>query len=99
MQWREGVHSQLRAVVHTFLSLAEQILHMQQCNIKFITKQKDRKFFPPQTSQKGFSLFSSKKKCNKNMNIYSELTKLPLENCIQVWGPQHKKDAELLEQV
>lgn len=33
------------------------------------------------------------------MNIYSELTKLPLENCIQVWGPQHKKDAELLEQV
>jgi len=33
------------------------------------------------------------------MNIYSELTKLPLENCIQVWGPQHKKDVEVLERV
>jgi len=31
--------------------------------------------------------------------LYSALAKPHLECCIQAWGPQHNKDAELLEQV
>ena len=31
--------------------------------------------------------------------LYSALMKIHLEYCIQVWGPQHKKDEELLKRV
>jgi len=31
--------------------------------------------------------------------IFSALVRLQLKYCIQVWGPQHRKEMELLEKV
>ena len=33
------------------------------------------------------------------VSLYSDLVRPYMEYCAHVWGPQHKEDAELLEQV
>ena len=34
-----------------------------------------------------------------NVPLYSALLRTQLEFCIQAWGPQHRKDVELLDRV
>ena len=33
------------------------------------------------------------------LTLYSTLMRHHVESCVQLWGPQHKKDTDLLEQV